>query len=337
MHSSLVKVLFLLIFALAATIVGFRKFWKEPSKTRNMTRDLSVSFFTTAFLLCAIEFFFATFMIQPDGFGFTLSSRKWFETYWKPINSAGYRDYEHDWKENVVLVTGDSFAAGHGIDHIDQRFVSHLNAHLGPDWSVAVVAQNGWGPAEELDALRAHRVKPDHIIVSYYPNDIHAAAEKHGLLSDSDRVTVTNPLLRPIVNRFYAANYLYWRMARRDQINSYWKFLEDAYNDPEIWDTHTDELQAIVDYAEEQEASVSFVLWPLLFDVSKTQPMTDKVAEWLNDNQIPHLDLSQHLSDRSATSMVVNSMDGHPNAELNKEVGQLIYDTLGPWEDTPAE
>ncbi|MFP6584589.1 MAG: hypothetical protein VCD00_18800 [Candidatus Hydrogenedentota bacterium] len=337
MHSSLIKVLFLLIVALVITIVGLRRFWNEPSKTRNLTRDLSISFFTTTFLLCTVEFFFATFMIQSDGFGFTLSSRKWFDTYWKPINDAGYRDYEHDWKENIVLVTGDSFAAGHGIKHIEQRFASHLNTHLGADWTVAVVAQNGWGPKEELEALREHTAKPNHIIVSYYPNDIHTAAEKHDLRSDSDTVPVTNPVLRPVVNRFYAANHLYWRMARRDQINSYWEFLEEAYNDPEIWDTHTDELQAIVDYAEEQDASVSFVLWPLLFDVSKTQPMTDKVARWMTDNQIPHLDLSQHLSDRRAASMVINTMDGHPNAELNKEVGQLIYDTLGPWEDTSTE
>ena len=268
-------------------------------------------------------------MIQSDGFGFTLSSKKWFAQNWNPINEAGFRDYEHEWKENIVFVTGDSFVAGHGIDSIDDRFSSVLNQRLGTEWTVATLADNGWGPSQELNALREHPQKPDHVIVSYYPNDIQSAAEVHGSVISGLNPGIANSFLAAVVNHSYAANFLYWRFVRTHSVVDYWTYLEQAFDDPEIWAAHTAELEEFRRFADEQDIDLSFVIWPLLFDIETTRPMTDKVVAWLVENEIPYIDLTSIFEGRHPKDLVVNSMDGHPNVRVNSEVGNLIFEELG--------
>ena len=246
MHPFLIKLLLFITLALVGAIFGFKKFWTAPSRVRNWARDLSVSLFVTAYLLCTVEFVFAVFLIQSDGFGFTLSSQKWFDRHWIPINAEGYRDYDHEWTDNVVFIVGDSIVAGHGIDEVEQRFSNQFANHMGTDWTVAIIAQNGWGPVEQLEALRQHEITPDHIVVSYYLNDIQSAAEAHDLRFETADITVSPSALRPIVNQSYLANFVYWRIYRGSPRNSYWDYLQDAFQNPDIWKTHTDDLFAIV-------------------------------------------------------------------------------------------
>ena len=78
------------------------------------------------YLLLIVEIVFATVFVQSDGGNSTLVSKRWFQKYWNPINSDGYRDYEHIWKEHVLFIVGDSYIAGHGIKNIDDRLSSIL-------------------------------------------------------------------------------------------------------------------------------------------------------------------------------------------------------------------
>ena len=80
------------------------------------------------------------FAVSSDAFGHTLASRQWFAKYWKPINSFGYRDIEHDLKnlggKKLLFVVGDSFVAGHGITNPRDRFSDVLGAQLEENWEV---------------------------------------------------------------------------------------------------------------------------------------------------------------------------------------------------------
>lgn len=62
------------------------------------------------------------FIPRSHGVGHSLGSNLWFGYYWKPLNSFGYRDREPDPSRPSVLFLGDSFTAGHGINHKKDRF-----------------------------------------------------------------------------------------------------------------------------------------------------------------------------------------------------------------------
>ena len=66
----------------------------------------------------------------------------------------------------------------------------------------------------------------------------------------------------------------------------------------------------------------------MLPSMAKTQSLTDKTTAWLEENNLSYIDLSEHFSGRSPESMVVNPLDGHPNTEINEEVGKLLYENL---------
>lgn len=334
MHAFLLYSLIGLTGLAALTIVVFRKVWTGDSRLRSVVRDITLSLFVLGYTVCAVEAIFANFMIRSDGFGFTLSSKKWFERYWNPINADGYRDYEHEWKDKVVFITGDSFAAGHGLNHIEDRFSTILNTKLGEGWTVAVIAQNGWGPKEELDALNAQQIDPDILIVSYYPNDILAAGLDSGIISPGESLEPDTAFYRYLVARSYLINFVYWQRARAGRISNFWEELEQAFADEATWKAHQTELEGFAQYAEEHGTRLCFVLWPLLIDIEKTDPMLARVRAWLDDRGIAYLDLSDPLRGRPVNDLIANPMDGHPNAAVHPEVGEWIFESLGPWEAT---
>ena len=91
--------------------------------------------FPVLWTLIVLESFFRAFVVYPDGFSYTLASQKRLAEYWKPINSFGYRDIEHDLSslgsKKILFVVGDSFVAGQGIDNPRDRFSDVLAAQLG--------------------------------------------------------------------------------------------------------------------------------------------------------------------------------------------------------------
>ena len=86
--------------------------------------------------------------------------RSCFERYWQPINSLGYRDYE--WTPEKVgnrkriVVVGDSFVAGGGVEKIEDRFSNQLGEKLGDDYVVMTVARNGWNTRQEIEGVLAY-------------------------------------------------------------------------------------------------------------------------------------------------------------------------------------
>ena len=111
-----------------------------------------------------------------------MRGKAWFERHWKPVNSLGYRDAEPfppKPGQKSLVVLGDSFAAGHGVNRAEDRFSSVAATILGQDWQVFNVAKIGWDTMDETRALKAFPVKPDVVVLAYYLNDIfHAAQEE---------------------------------------------------------------------------------------------------------------------------------------------------------------
>ena len=99
-------------------------------------RGLLITYFTAAAdLRRAGRFFFRYFYAESENV-FTGASLNWLARYWHE-NSLGYRDREWTPEDlagkQTILVTGDSFAAGWGINDPADRFGDVLAQHLGDE------------------------------------------------------------------------------------------------------------------------------------------------------------------------------------------------------------
>lgn|SRR6266850_2633455 len=308
-----------------------RAIWTKTSKLRSLLMKVSLSVSTIIYLFLVVEFLFYSSFAVSDTFGFTLASKRWEAKYWRPTNSFGYRDVEHNPAElrnkKVLFVVGDSFVAGHGISQTENRFSNILQRNLAGQYVVVNIARNGWNTADEYQAIVSYPYKPKKIILSYYINDILGAAFKLGYGSPIRVEPPPNRTLRYLTDHSYALNFTYWRLYRfynKDLGEKYWEFLKSSYSNRNIWEEHEAELFKIVTYTQSQGIDLTVVVFPNLMAVEASAVFTSKVAEFFQKHNVRVLNLEPILVDREPMSLVVNSLDAHPNEALNREVAELL-------------
>ena len=277
-----------------------------------------------------LELYFVTIHDQSDGFNLTRSGRQWFERHWKPVNSLGYRDAEPVQPvrgQKALMILGDSFAAGHGINRAESRFSDVAARALGPGWKVYNVSKPGWDTVDEAKALRAYPVKPHVAVLCYYPNDIfHAAAETKYPLSFS--VKLPTGAMKQLLDHSALADYVYWRLARGGNLSggagTFWDTLKGAYADPTVWAVHAEALEGIATYCRENDITLLAVVFPMLQAPAESAPITGKVARTLQALGADVIDLTQAFQGRPASELVVNALDAHPNEAVHAQVGELL-------------
>lgn len=308
-----------------------RSVWTRTSKVRSLFMNVSVSVSTIIYLFLALEIIFYSSFVASDTYSFTLASQRWMERHWHPINSFGYRDVEHPRAEfenkEVLFVVGDSFVAGHGIARIENRFSNILQKNLGGRYVVVNITRNGWNTADEYQAILSYPYQPKKIILSYYINDILGAAKKLGYGSPIRVEPPSSSILQYITNHSYTLNFAYWRLYRfynKDMGEKYWEYLKNSYSNQTIWEAHEAELLNIVTYTQNQGIELTVVVFPNLREVKGSAVFTSKVTEFFQQHNVRALNLEPLLENRDPMSLVVNSLDSHPNEALNKEVAELL-------------
>lgn len=277
-----------------------------------------------------LELYFAAIHDQSDGFNLTRSGRQWFERHWKPVNSLGYRDAEPAAPspgQKTVMILGDSFAAGHGIERAGNRFSDVAARALGPGWKVYNVSQPGWDTVDEAKAMRAFPQKPDVVVLCYYLNDIFHAAKDVGYpLTFS--VNLPTGFMKELVGVSALADYAYWRLARGGNLSggagTFWDTLKGAYADPAVWSIHAKALEDIAAYCRENRIALVAVVFPMLQAPAESAPITGKVAGALAAMGADVVDLTATFQGRPARELVVNSLDAHPNEAVHRQVGELL-------------
>jgi hypothetical protein len=309
----------------------FRFVWTGRTRARTVMQRLLLFVFAAAFTLWTLELVFFQFAVFSDGMGQTLAARRWLDRHWHPLNAIGLRDREHRLEEirakQVLVVVGDSFAAGHGIESIEERFAGVLQQELGRSWEVVVLADNGWHTGRQLQALREFPVSPDVVVWSYFINDIEGAAAKIGKPMP---VLVEPPsaLANPLIERSHLANFFYWRFVRRRDIaaasDSYLDFLSSSFADPQIWELHRAELAAMSEYAASKDAALLAVVFPHLMQTDRTAPLVERILKELRVRDIPVVNVLDMVSGRATESLVVSRYDAHPSPQLHQEVGVAL-------------
>jgi hypothetical protein len=282
----------------------------------------------------AAEIFFKVFFAQTDGFSQTLAHRNWFQRYWI-INSLGYRDVEWQPEDlsnrTKIAVLGDSFAAGYGIERIEDRFSNILGEKLGDDYLVMNLAVPAVSTQQEIERITNFPYKPDILILQYYINDIRHAAEERNSIFDLPKVTPP-PLLEPLVENSYAINFFYWRsvsLGPQAWQNSYLAWLKGAYNDPDIWWLHQQELLTIYQGAASERVRLIVVVFPGLTDIEGSRELTSKVVNLFEERGVPTLDVAELIGDDVPIKrLVVNPWDAHPSKWVHQLVAERLYELV---------
>ncbi|MFH1459210.1 MAG: SGNH/GDSL hydrolase family protein [Candidatus Omnitrophota bacterium] len=326
-------ILVLLVFFLTFILkYYFVYFWQKKTKLRSLAIKFSLCVLSLLYLFIILEIIFAAFFIQSDSYTFTtLASQRWFQKYWNPINSAGYRDYEYNWDgEKIIFILGDSFAAGHGIKNISHRFSGVLKDKLGPEWIVVTLAKNGWDTVNEYLTLVQHPKKPKKIIVSYYINDIESIARKKGYNIPWELLVKHPPISFAglIIRTSFIVNWMYWNLHRGQLGEIYWDYLKHLFNNPQIWELHKQELLKFIIYAQEINAEILFIVWPYLGNIPESLEFTSKVVDFLEKQNVKVLDLGKYYLNYDPENLIVNKLDTHPNEKVHAQVAELLYKEL---------
>ena len=77
-------------------------------------------------------------------------------------------------------------------------------------------------------------------------------------------------------------------------------------------------------YTRNQGIDLTVVVFPNLKAVKDSAPITSRVTEFFQNHNVQVLNLEPLLEGRDPTTLIVNSLDGHPNEALNKEVAELL-------------
>jgi GDSL-like lipase/acylhydrolase family protein len=171
----------IIVTGLALTALIIQKRWK---RVRRVSSGLLISYFTILGFLALGEVYFHYFYAESNSV-ISLASENWMKRYWQ-VNSLGYRDREWtpaDWQgEKTILVTGDSFAAGWGLENPADRFSNVLAAHLGDSYAVMNLGVYGTATPEQLNFLENYPLKkPDVVLMQYCLNDIDYAELRLGI------------------------------------------------------------------------------------------------------------------------------------------------------------
>ncbi|UFH56411.1 SGNH/GDSL hydrolase family protein [Spirosoma sp. KNUC1025] len=298
---------------------------KNPSPSK-LAGNIATLFLPIVLLLVALEIGFM-FIAQSQEGGLTMASHIWFERYWPPM-TGDYRDTPKTdtlGKKKVLLV-GDSFTAGHGLKSPDERFGNVLGAKLGDKQYVTYnLGISGSDSRDEFKRLTKFGVKPDVLVLQYFPNDIEKVAHDHGLVPAS--FTPYSDIPRAFQSLFiksYLFNYLYWQFPHGN-FAPFDNYARTAYGTPAIINDHLSDLNQFVEYAKANNARLYVVLFPFVHDLKKSAEYTKPVVDFFQKNNVPVLEVGKLIGDIDVKDRVVGRNDGHASPLVNERVGEALF------------
>jgi hypothetical protein len=283
-------------------------------------------------VIAALEFA-SMFISQSHGRSdYVLSMRNWGRHNFKPINAAGYRDFEldpvGDESKRKIVVLGDSVVAGQGIDKIEDRFSDRLGQRLGSDYRVFNVAVCGWGPKEELKALTDFPYDPDDVILTYFPNDIAFASAKQGhsyqAKTDFDKL---NRLASYFVKNSYLVNYIYFNFPETSE-GDYFGFLKEAYSNQEILKDHFAELDGIIEETKRRKSKLLFLPVPMMENIELSKTVMAPVMDHFRNRGVPIVEVTSAIAKLPFKERLASRTDPHPSISVQKIIADALYASL---------
>ncbi len=270
------------------------------------------------------------FVARSHNVGYTLASRVWCHRYWGKANSLGYRDVEHVRVpgKRLVFALGDSFTAGGGLSQVASRFSNLLGDQHG-ELQVLNLGQNGSDTADEWRRLEQHPLRPDVLVLQYYPNDIEGAAQRTGwhMPGFAPYEDIASVKLRMLVRSSYLANLVYWSLPHTDAV-AYGRWLEAAYGDAAVMKRHRQDLERFTSYAQQAGIPLIVVVFPVLNDIDHSRTMLKPVVELLVEHGASIIDVAELVQDMDVSARTVNRHDAHASVCVHRLVAEALWRVL---------
>jgi lysophospholipase L1-like esterase len=325
----------LIVVCLVGVMLAGFALQKRSRPLRSVGLSLGITYVTTLLIVGGIEGYMRCCYAVSDNVP-TLGMQNWTARYVQK-NSLGYRDRE--WTaadvegKTLVMVVGDSFTEGNGIDNPTDRVSDVLGAHLGANYAVLNMGLSGTATVEQLESLKSHPLRdPDIVIWQYFLNDINYSGMKLGLTPDM-------PPMPVLARESHLANFLYWRYFVPTSVRAtdgtewtnWWEWTYAAYDNAGIWQVHREELYDMVDYVESINAELIVLVYPDLNQVMRSIPYVDRVAQAIEERGVPSENIVR-LFDAAAgwdqSDLRVSRYDSHPSVSFNHYVGDYLFQTF---------
>ncbi|MDZ4769624.1 MAG: GDSL-type esterase/lipase family protein [Chloroflexota bacterium] len=325
-YAYILSLLWLLAGLLAYDLDGERGATMAARLGKSRLTGVSILLTTFVILFFAAEAYLRIFYITTDSYGFTAMNYHWYANfYWGKFNSLGFRDYEPKPDPDGVLtriaVVGDSFVVGHGIPDLDQSFPQMLERDLGSDTDVLVIADSGWDSDVETSRLDQYPIRPNIVILSYYLNDVDYLLQDPAASPDANFDFIENETLAWFVLQFFVPNYIYYNLVQFSspiRARNFITDLVDAHLDDSLWQRHTPNLRAIVDWTRQHDARLIVLVWPHLAAIEATRPATARVRAFFEDAGVEVVDMTDILTGQNPSDLIVNRFDAHPGIAAHR-------------------
>lgn len=236
-------------------------------------------------------------------------------------NREGARDLDHALKpgpgQRRLLVIGDSFAFGWGVQRIEDRFGEQLAIRLARNdgaWESLNVSEPDRHTLQEFEFLkRGLRFHPDLVVLLYVFNDMDYLADitprpmvAKSPKSIADRL---NPLRLVFTN-----SYLFQELYARTHATSQQSQLR-AYDDSALVRRHLADLTRFVAIADGAGAAMAIV--PIDMGTSIDTATLRRYEGFVRAGKaagLPFISISHAFDGFPIASITVGSLDGHPNA-----------------------
>lgn len=311
-------------------LIGLLVYLNHHKTVRSLWSNITLLVLALFLTAMALEFYFKIFFAQSDSIT-TLANRNWNERYFDhTLNSLGYRDREWTGElvagKTKVMVVGDSFVEGTGIENLADRFPDRLGQLLGPDYAVINLGKGGAHTGQELDAVVDYPYAPDILILSYFVNDIEGVAGAIG--EQQPPRHEISPVLLPLVRNSYAFNFLYWRLYRLSRIgqpDEKWEWQRGLYSNPEAWWRHQQQLLAFYEGTQSEQIPFIVVVFPSMSDPEASLAATQPVLNLYRNLGVPTLDVAELIHDIPVKERIATPVDPHPSELVHQRVAETLY------------
>jgi lysophospholipase L1-like esterase len=286
--------------------------------------------FLLTLIFLGFESYYRFFYDQTDAMADTLVSTDWYRRHYHR-NNIGVRDninYEYaraPGKRRITFV-GDSFLAGFGVRDVEDRFANRIR-RLHPEWEVHAVAQPGLETSNEVEAIHnlvvSNHYGLDLLVLVYNMNDIGEVmpnwiAEYKKMLADPFRNSW-------LCRNSYVINLYYHRaqVRRNAYFKNYFDELEAAYAGP-LFEKHKIALTAMCNMTIIRGGRLVVVTFPFMHDPQRFKAAHERMNQFWQEHNVPHLDLLPLFSNLPPASITVNAHDTHPNERAHALVAEKI-------------
>jgi lysophospholipase L1-like esterase len=279
---------------------------------------------TSALLLAALgcaEIYYRFLYDGVDGADLGLASERWLARHYRS-NSVGVRDdidypLRREPGTTRITVLGDSFANGHGLEDVNDRFIQRLR-HAHPEWEVHFAGEDGMDTGaivERLAKWLATGYEIDVVLYAYCLNDI--SDLNQDWLHAADRIY--GERLGYFTRNSWALNTWHYRLLSMwdPGLADYFDVLARSYEGPD-WSAQQQRLRELDELVRGHGGRLIVVTLPFpekLTD-AKYRAIHEQLRRFWQAIGVPDLDLFE-LYAHEGGSLAVSRRDTHPNARAH--------------------